>query len=745
MKKLYSITLSIAVLLSLTGCLDSRDGENEEIAPVIADPTITADSFLKFINTQAALSAGQYNIVAATVNEGESDSYSLTITFDDGSTETVSGSWDTSGGINATHQMNPTHSINLEKAGGLHVELTSTVDNYLFITRNDNIIAEDNNSGDGNNATIALTNSRINSLTYAQAYYSAVDPNNERTTLAQWKAINGFDEGADNHIIFRDRIDLGYGRDMYSKTGEDGSFAFYVENYVVQITQGDVSTYAALSLDAALAYDEEFHISTNAIEYSPIDPNDPDSEKILKLFTFSPRNSNDIKERAVSIDLDGRGEKFMPTACLVCHGGTLQPLNADGSFSVQSLRSPRLNNLNTGHFTFSNNSGFTEEDQKTAIKAMNQLVHSTYSAANNLDENIKGRWSADFALEINSGAYNGDFSTDSYNNSFTPDGWQQNANRPDGVERLYHEVVKDHCIACHSIRGTSAGENLTTQFNGQNIALANAINFSSYEKFISYQDSIIELVYRRGIMPMSLLNYSRFWESPDAAPTLLASFLPNFDAFDQNGAISEPKKPVAVTPTTRISSSPVVLDASASYLADNFQWQIVSTPLDANASLSNDTGTTTTLSAAINGEYVITLTASNANSLSDTEQVVITIDNNLSPTPTQLTFTDDIEPIITANCVSCHVENTTIYAGIPVYYEATDPNLYQSVLTQVNLNDAESSLLLVKPTNLQHGGAVIIDRTSEIGEQNYQTILSWIVQGAPCGNDNTFCQNIDRD
>ena len=61
MKKLYSITLSIAVLLSLTGCLDSRDGENEEIAPVIADPTITADSFLKFINTQAALSANALN------------------------------------------------------------------------------------------------------------------------------------------------------------------------------------------------------------------------------------------------------------------------------------------------------------------------------------------------------------------------------------------------------------------------------------------------------------------------------------------------------------------------------------------------------------------------------------------------------------------------------------------------------------------------------------------------------------
>ena len=744
MKKLCSITLSIAFLLSLSGCLDSRDDENADVVPEVVDETVTVDNFLEFINTQAALAAGQYSIVAATANAGETSDYSLTITYDNGIEETINGSWSDSGGMNAANEMNPTHVITLQKAGGLSVKLTSAVDNYLYITRNSHIIAEDDNSGSDNNATIVLENSRINSLKYAEAYYTAVDPNNERTTLAQWKSVNGFNSGDVNHIIFRDRIDLGYGRDMYSKSDENGNFAFYVENYVVQLAEGDVTTYGALSLDAAIATDEEFHISTNAIEYSPIDSNDPDSEKILKLFTFSVKNSEDIKERATSIDLDGRGEKFMPTACLVCHGGTMYPLNTDGSFSVESLRSPRLNTLNTNHFTFSDQSGYTEEDQKLAIKAMNLLVHTSYSDAQNLDENTKARWSADFAMEINSGAYNGDYSTDDYSDDYIPDGWKQNANRPDGVERLYLEVVKDHCIACHSVRGSSAGENITRQINGQDVSLGNAINLSSYEKFISYEESIIELVYRRGLMPMSLLNYSRFWESPEAAPTILASFLPSFDAFDNNGEISEPKRPVAVTTTSRLSSSPLTLDASASYLAESYSWEVVSTPIDAVATLSASTGITTTLSADVNGDYVIQLTANNATSLSDTEHVLVTIDNNLTTAPKQLTFSDDIQPIVDRNCVSCHSEQTT-QPGIPAYFEAANPTLYQDILSNVDLNNPQNSLLLVKPTNLQHGGGIVFDLTNGSDKQDYQTILSWIVQGAPCGDDVNFCQVIERD
>ena len=230
---------------------------------------------------------------------------------------------------------------------------------------------------------------------------------------------------------------------------------------------------------------------------------------------------------------------------------------------------------------------------------MNQLIHGSYRNIKNHGESTKGRWSANFAMEIYSGAYGGDFSTDSYSHDYVPRGWKKNSNRTDGVERLYLEVVKVHCIACHSLRGTYAGENVSSEIDGQDVSLANAINFSNYEKFISYKERIIELVYRRGQMPLSLLNYKTFWESPKAAPTVLASFLADFDVFDAKGDISEPKSPVAVTAISRISNAPVTLDASASYLADSFSWEILSKPVDTTATLSTSTGTSNTLSATI--------------------------------------------------------------------------------------------------------------------------------------------------
>ena len=116
----------------------------------------------------------------------------------------------------------------------------------------------------------------------------------------------------------------------------------------------------------------------------------------------------------------------------------------------------------------------------------------------------------------------------------------------------------------------------------------------------------------------------------------------------------------------------------------------------------------------------------------------------MATTPKQLTFANDIQQILSDNCTSCHAEET-VHPGIPVYFDVTNPRFYQDVLKNIDLNDPQKSLLLIKPTNLQHGGSIVLDRSNDFDEQNYQTILSWTVQGAPCGVDPTFCQNIERD
>src|ERR1700674_2389126 len=52
------------------------------------------------------------------------------------------------------------------------------------------------------------------SASYAQAYYTAIDPHSEKTTLDTWKAKNDFGSGTEHTVVFRDVRDLGYGRRM---------------------------------------------------------------------------------------------------------------------------------------------------------------------------------------------------------------------------------------------------------------------------------------------------------------------------------------------------------------------------------------------------------------------------------------------------------------------------------------------------------------------------------------------------
>lgn len=739
MRQITSKLFLFVLSTSLSACFDtSRDDTEVIVEPPVINESVTVNHFLSYINPHASLAPGEYKIVVATKGNGVADDYNLTIDYDDGTSNNFSGSWISSGGMDHTSADNPDYRITLDIAGGLKVTLTSTADNYLYLTRNGHIIAEDDDSAGDSNAQLALDNSQINAATYANAYYQAVDPNDERTTLSSWKTLNGFDNDADHHITFRDRVDLGYGRDMYTRTRTDGSIAIYVDNYVVQFGSGDASTYGPLSLDAALASDQDHFISSAALEYSPIDPNDPTSDKIVKMFFFNLPDANGVQNRALTVDLDGRGMKAMPTVCLVCHGGKALPLNPDGSFPQDTLRLVKMNILGTEHFTFSNKPELTEQELQPAIKAINQLVDSSYKDMQGWDDAVKGKWNADFAIELVTGSYGGDFSAAEYDKSFIPVGWQQNGNRPDGVERLYQEVIKPHCVACHSLLGSNAGENITTQINNEPVSLANSINFSNYEQFISNADRIIELVYRRGQMPLSMLNYTTFWRFPEAAPTLLASFLPGFNVFDGNGSISPPQLPVAIPGASKVSTSPVTLNASASFLSESFSWELLSSPSSATAVLSNSDGISTVLTADMDGDYTIQLTASNEAGLSDTKQTVITINSLMSPTPQELTFSNDIQPIITT-CAACHKESE-FYAGIPADFDSLNPNLYQSVRERADLNDPESSLLLQKPTGLNHGGGIQINRDTIAGEQHYQTLLNWITHGAPCGDDPVVCR-----
>lgn len=622
------------------------------------------------------------------------------------------------------------------------------------------------------------------SAEYTQAYYYTVDPSDERTSLESWKARNGYDRCDDQvHIIFRDAKDLGYGRDMYACKHNDGDnefdgfdegrFAVFVRNYIVKVFDGDPTNYGPINVEAAIEADLSFHAGTNAIEFSPLNedvPVGPDNPRVAKFFTFKPSGP-----RNVEADLDGRGDKHMPQPCLLCHGSTLQPWNADEVLMsatpwalpevAQTLRSSKLNQLELESFDYSSlYPNWSRSNQEGNFLKFNQWVRDTYDDMAQRESTAPGYWCPDFAVELSVGRYEQlpspvdgaqvcgpsnltDFAG-SYDDDFVPEGWQPSPSRPEGVDLLYKRVVEPHCISCHSLRGYAAGER--EQNPGR---LGNSINFNSYEEFIGYADIIEDYVYRRGVMPLSLRNYLLFWESPDKAPAILASFLPGFSLYNANGSVSAPGKPVAIPGAERTVVSPTTLDASASLYGRRYQWQIVSQPMSAVAQFSAPQSAVTAFSANQNGNYVLRLTVSNTLG-ADSKDLVVHVDSAMSPAPTEINFFDHIRPILQnppnvalpvneqskrEACTNCHSEGAgtnvnSDHRGIPVYYTNTNSNLYRDVLARVDLDEPENSILLRKPTRVQHGGGVVIDRGNSFQYATYETLLHWVRNGAPCDN-----------
>ncbi|OUS40848.1 hypothetical protein A9R00_03920, partial [Oleispira antarctica] len=447
-----------------------------------------------------------------------------------------------------------------------------------------------------------------------------------------------------------------------------------------------------------------------------------------------------------SADLDGRGIKHMPSMCLSCHGGTLLPISSQGEFNPLSLVSAKFNQLEVDSFEFLDSGQFSQAEQEAGIKLINQWVRDSYQQMENNDPLTKGYWSSLFAQELANQRYGDvDFLETNYQAEQVPSGWQQNLSRPEGVENLYTQVVEPHCISCHALRGYAAGNDdlvETVMINGEEVKLGNAIDFSNYEKFISYSDVIIDYVYRRGVMPLSLRNSERFWQPPYSAPALLASYLPGFDVLNAEGEIQPPGLPVSRIEANRIAASPMTLHGGASYFAQSFQWQIISGPEGHQGSIADEENITAQFSSDLAGDYVIALTVTNSKGSNSSEQA-IRLNSQVKP-EAEIDFISDIKPLLQnqlfnlRTCQSCHNPDVGI-EGIPIHYDDNNTELYWDVRARVNFTAPTDSLLLQKPTRLQHGGGVRFDLTTELGLQSYSTLLSWILSGAPCGDDAVFC------
>ncbi len=134
------------------------------------------------------------------------------------------------------------------------------------------------------------------------------------------------------------------------------------------------------------------------------------------------------------------------------------------------------------------------------------------------------------------------------------------------------------------------------------------------------------------------------------------------------------------------------------------------------------------------------------NSKSDNQKnsVTITLDSTLAKHASQLNFADDIRPILQTTlfdqrtCQSCHYADSNV-EGIPVYYDNSNPQLYWDVRARIDFRDVDNSILIRKPTRLQHGGGQRIDLQTDVGKEIYSTLIGWMIHGAPCGHDESIC------
>lgn len=91
-----------------------------------------------------------------------------------------------------------------------------------------------------------------------------------------------------------------------------------------------------------------------------------------KFLTFGPDGG-----LLLSVNLDGRGEKFLPGTCVACHGGGAY----SGKFPERGSPSPFLGSaflpFDTGNYQFSTAGALTEMAQSAALKELNRLVRVT--------------------------------------------------------------------------------------------------------------------------------------------------------------------------------------------------------------------------------------------------------------------------------------------------------------------------------------------------------------------------------
>lgn len=525
----------------------------------------------------------------------------------------------------------------------------------------------------------------------ASVYYSTIDPSDTRETLDDFIELNRFDVGADAKAIYINNNDLGLTRRMFIKAdNQDGTVASYIENYE--------------NIEDALRAEEDNDrrglIVTLGMEYNVVpgaNVNDPDAERVVTFYAW-----DDDGDRILEVDLDGRGDKFIPGACLTCHGGETKSL-LGGGYRDGGDTGAGFIPWDIDNFLFEDDTGSVPLEEEE-FKIANETVLATNPGA--------------FVIETIQGWYGGEtLSSDTFFGGSVPDGWQPPA-APISAVRVYSQVVRPFCRTCHSQQGDEFQSDL---------------DFSTYDKFMSYKDRIEATVFDEGTMPLSRQTSDLFFENDLSAEILAEAIASNrlLEPDDQADTdVVVPGRPIANPGPSRTAAlGRVELNGAASLFVEKdnngntrdsaYRWSL-SVPANSEAELEDENGAQTSFIADEPGEYRVTLVVNSGGAdrlESPPGEVVIVALEDLIFT----SFSGDIVPVF-AVCAGCH-------KGFDNPRFDTQSILFDNAIEYINLDDVVNSKILTKPLGLHHDGGVVkgFENTSSEG---YQKLLRWITEGA---------------
>jgi len=457
-------------------------------------------------------------------------------------------------------------------------------------------------------------------------YYAAIDPHGYRETLLSWLGLHGFDISQRDygasvsnlgiaHATYLNNIDLGFGREMYSRLICEPGVTPSAENCdVAAVVLNYPSLEAAAKKQGALV--------AVAMEYSKSErrpgcvPSAGDDclfpnwsaarsaagRRFTKFFAFAPDPRTGEFRRVTSVNLDGRGEKFVPQSCTVCHGGvpyrrslalhaspqgvpgkTTPPEDVDAGFLLWDDKTLLFGDEEPAYAA----SDLTPADrqvreslsrsrQSAAIKALNLQAYLTFSDPPHIANRFQD------ARALVETWYGGPAFPGSTQASARPPGWA-------GAPNDAYDAYATYCRTCHVLHAPAG--TLPGQFNFPDYdSLSARLNHASLAK-----------VLEPGLMPGARLTYDRFWTK---APGSAQSAGERFTAAVLGTAVSPPGLPVprievkglrdpdADNPNPSLNRGAVaVLSGTTSEFASQYKWSVTDvagTPYTASGAQSQN-------------------------------------------------------------------------------------------------------------------------------------------------------------